>query len=71
MHSRDRNPMLLPDNETERLQHLHDLAILDTEQDPGFDRLTELARDLFDAPVALVSLVDQNRQWFKSIQGFA
>ncbi len=71
MHSRDRNPMLLPDNETERLQHLHDLAILDTEQDPGFDRLTELARDLFDAPVALVSLVDQNRQWFKSRQGFA
>ncbi|WP_086481436.1 ATP-binding protein [Oceanospirillum sanctuarii] len=61
---------LLPPNETERLQHLHDLAILDTGRDPGFDRLTELARDLFDVPVALVSLVDQNRQWFKAEQGF-
>lgn len=61
---------LLPGNEQERLQHLHDLAILDTSRDPGFDRLTELARDLFDTPVALVSLVDQNRQWFKSNQGF-
>lgn len=60
----------LPDNETLRLQHLHDLALLDTEQDPSFDRLTELARDLFDAPTALVSLVDQNRQWFKSRSGF-
>ena len=62
--------ILLPANETERLQHLHDLAILDTGRDPGFDRLTELAQDLFDVPVALVSLVDQNRQWFKSEQGF-
>lgn len=65
-----RSDILLPANETERLQHLHDLAILDTKRDPGFDRLTELARDLFDAPFALVSLVDQNRQWFKSEQGF-
>lgn len=60
----------LPANETERLQHLRDLAILDTGRDPAFDRLTELAQDLFNVPFALVSLVDQNRQWFKSEQGF-
>ncbi|OOV86678.1 ATP-binding protein [Oceanospirillum linum] len=61
---------LLPVNETERLQHLHELAILDSGRDAAFDRLTELARDLFDTPIALVSLVDKNRQWFKSEQGF-
>ncbi|WP_417597404.1 ATP-binding protein [Oceanospirillum sp.] len=62
--------LLLPANETERLQHLHELAILDSGRDAAFDRLTELARDLFDTPIALVSLVDKNRQWFKSEQGF-
>lgn len=46
------------------------LGVLDTENDPDFDRLTGLAAALFDAPIALVSLVDLDRQWFKSCFGF-
>ncbi|WGI24556.1 ATP-binding protein [Halomonas alkaliantarctica] len=56
-------------NETQRLAALHTLQVLDTPQDTAFERLTQLARDLFDVPIALVSLVDKERQWFKSHQG--
>lgn len=49
-----------------RLQHLRDLDILDTQPENRFDRLTRLAARLFNAPIALVSLVDSDRQWFKS-----
>lgn len=59
----------LPDNEPQRLTALHDLQVLDTPADQAFDRITQLARDLFDVPIALVSLVDKERQWFKSHQG--
>ncbi|MEH6640758.1 ATP-binding protein [Vreelandella glaciei] len=58
-----------PDNETQRLAALHALQVLDTPLDTAFERMTQLARDLFDVPIALVSLVDQERQWFKSHQG--
>ncbi|MYL23251.1 GAF domain-containing protein [Halomonas alkaliantarctica] len=60
-----------PPNEAQRLQALRELQVLDTPTDQAFDRLTQLARDLFDVPVALVSLVDQNRQWFKSHLGLS
>jgi PAS domain S-box-containing protein len=43
--------------------------VLDTSPDEAFDRVTLLAQDLFDAPIALVSLIDEDRQWFKSNQG--
>ncbi len=55
--------------ETARLGALRDLAILDTLPDERFDRLTQLAATLFDTPMALVSLIDEDRQWFKSRLG--
>ncbi|WP_040480857.1 ATP-binding protein [Vreelandella boliviensis] len=58
-----------PQNETQRLAALHALQVLDTPSDKAFERMTQLARDLFNVPVALVSLIDQERQWFKSHQG--
>jgi len=62
-------PAPLAANESERLSALHALHILDTEPDPAFDQITELASELCDCPIALVSLVDEKRQWFKSRHG--
>ena len=45
--------------------------MLDTPPEPAFDDLTELARTLLDVPMAMVSLVDADRQWFKSAAGIA
>jgi diguanylate cyclase (GGDEF)-like protein len=59
----------LPENEPERLAALRAKNVLDTPPEERFDRLTRLARRLFDVPIALVSLVDEDRQWFKSMQG--
>lgn len=56
----------LPSNEKERIQALYRLKILDTAPEPQFDDLTALAAALTGCPIALVSLVDVNRQWFKS-----
>ena len=58
-----------PENEISRLKTLKSLNILDTMPEERFDRLTRIARRVFDAPIALVSLVDENRQWFKSCMG--
>ena len=55
--------------ETDRLAALKAFEVLDTPPEPAFERLTALAADLFDAPMALVSLIDEERQWFKSRQG--
>jgi PAS domain S-box-containing protein len=52
-----------------RLAALRQLGILDTPADPSFDRLTRLAARILNAPVALVSLVDEDRQFFKSAVG--
>ena len=59
----------LPRNEQERLAALHRSALLDTVPEERFDRYTRMACRIFRVPIALVSLVDQNRQWFKSCQG--
>lgn len=64
-------PPPTPADEARRLDTLRRLNILDTAAEERFDRVTRLARRLFDVPVALVSLVDENRQWFKSKAGFA
>jgi PAS domain S-box-containing protein len=56
-------------NEARRIRELQNYGILDTSPDIAFDRVTQLACDLFDAPIALVSLIDEERQWFKSRQG--
>jgi GAF domain-containing protein len=45
------------------------LGLLDTQAEGRFDRITRLAQQLFDVPIALVSLVDEDRQWFESRQG--
>ncbi len=61
--------MKLPDtpgNEEQRLATLRSIDILDTDPEERFDRLTRLAKRVFDVPIAMVSLVDENRQWFKS-----
>ncbi len=60
-----------PANEVIRLETLHALNILDTAPEERFDRLTRLARRMFHVPIALVTLVDANRQWFKSSVGLA
>lgn len=59
------------ESEQARLQALHGLAILDTPPEERFDRITRLATHLFGVEIALVSLVDEERQWFKSRQGFS
>lgn len=64
-------PPATPSNEHERLAALKALDILDTESEERFDRLTRLAKRLFDVPIALVSLVDSDRQWFKSCHGLS
>jgi diguanylate cyclase (GGDEF)-like protein len=61
----------IPKNEIDRLRDLKSLGILDTQAEERFDRLTRLASRLFAVPIALVSLVDANRQWFKSSFGLA
>jgi PAS domain S-box-containing protein len=62
-------PPLLPENEADRLAALKKLNLLDTQAEERFDKLTRLTRQLFGVQIALVSLVDADRQWFKSKQG--
>lgn len=58
-----------PVDEQRRLAALRGLALLDSPPEERFDRITRLAARLFDVPVALITLVDQDRQWFKSRHG--
>ncbi|MEZ5508035.1 MAG: PAS domain S-box protein [Gammaproteobacteria bacterium] len=59
----------IPADESDRLASLRQTGLLDTPPENRFDRLTHLAAQLFNVPIALVSLVDADRQWFKSRQG--
>ena len=59
----------IPKDEQQRLASLRALRILDTDPEERFDRITRLASALFDAPIAVVSLVDESLQWFKSCYG--
>lgn len=59
----------LPDDEMDRVAALKRLGILDTPPEERFDRHTRIAAALFRVPIALVSLVDADRQWFKSCFG--
>ena len=59
----------LPPCEAERLAYLHRLDILDTPREQSFDDIAQLASTICDTPIAVVSLVDGARQWFKSCLG--
>ncbi len=59
----------LPPDEEQRLAALHELRLLDTRPEERFDALTRRAAALFDVPIALVTLVDRDRQWIKSSCG--
>ena len=60
-----------PQDEKARLTTLRSLNILDTPPEERFDRLTRMSKRMFGVPIALVSLVDENRQWFKSCEGLS
>ncbi len=60
----------LPENEAERIATLHSLNVLDTPRHDRFDRYTRISTRIFDMPIALITLVDRYRQWFKSTAGF-
>ncbi|KQW51520.1 MULTISPECIES: PAS domain S-box protein [unclassified Roseateles] len=60
----------LPPDEDQRLARLIALAVMDTEPEPLFDHLTALAAQICGTPVALLGLLDERRQWFKSAVGF-
>ena len=58
-----------PQNEAARQQALDELQILDTLEEQVYDDLTLIATEICQTPIALVSLIDRDRQWFKSHQG--
>ena len=55
----------------QRLKRLHGLGLLDSEPEHRYDRLTKLCTRLFDVEISLISLIDEDRQWIKSSQGFS
>jgi len=61
----------IPSNEMQRLATLRALHILDTPPEERFECITRLAHVFFDVPITAVSLVDDERQWFKSVQGLS
>ncbi len=62
-------PAKLPENEQARLNALRALNVLDTPPEEHFDRVTRMAKRLFNVSISAVSLIDENRQWFKSCVG--
>ncbi|MGA9383200.1 MAG: diguanylate cyclase, partial [Phormidium sp.] len=61
--------LILPEHEKKRLAALYQYQILDTPAEAVFDDLTNLAAQICDTPIALITLVDAERQWFKSKLG--
>lgn len=59
----------IPESEDKRLATLYALNLLDTDSEERFDRITRIAKQHFQVPIALVTLIDSERQWFKSKQG--
>ena len=64
-------PAPIPADEAQRLQALRELLILDTPPEARFDRIVQFAAQEFDVPMALISLIDSDRQWFKARFGLA
>jgi len=59
----------IPHNEKDRLADLKRLQILDSEKEKDFDDLVDLASAICDVPISLITLIDENRQWFKAKKG--
>ena len=59
----------IPPNEEERLRALQGLKILDTPPEDRFDRITKQAMARFNVPISTITLVDKDREWYKSMQG--
>lgn len=59
----------IPDNDRERLAALRELLILDTPPEERYDKIVQFAAQEFDVPVCAISLIDENRQWFKARVG--
>src|SRR3989344_4910299 len=59
----------IPKNEKERLISLHALGLLDTKPEERFDRITRTATKIFNVPISTLTLVDDKREWFKSVCG--
>ncbi len=62
-------PALIPDNEEERLRALKSLNILDTPPEERFDEIIKQAIKYFKVPISTISLIDKDREWFKSCHG--
>jgi len=60
---------LLPKNEAKRMDSLRSYGILDSDYEESFEAITDLAKGINDCPVALISILDKERQWFKSHKG--
>lgn len=59
----------MPNQEMKRLKELHNFDILDTLPEAEYDAITRIASEICQTPISLISLIDDNRQWFKSKQG--
>ncbi len=68
-HSQPFRPAPLPPDEAGRLRALRDLDVLDTPPEACFDRVAAMVQRAFDAPVAMISLIDERRQWVKACVG--
>jgi len=59
----------LPKNERERLKKVMELGILDTEPEERFDVITKEATEVFKVPISTITIIDEEREWYKSCQG--
>ncbi|MCH9798657.1 MAG: hypothetical protein K0U18_05150 [Betaproteobacteria bacterium] len=62
-------PAAKPENEAQRLKRLKDLLVLDSQPENIFDEITKLASEVCGTSIALISLIDEKRQWFKANTG--
>jgi GAF domain-containing protein len=61
----------MPENEKERLEAVHKMAILDTESESRFDDITREATEKLKVPISTITILDEKREWFKSYQGLS
>jgi len=59
----------IPDNEKERMEAVHKMAILDTKSEDRFDNITKEAVEKLKIPISTITILDSKREWFKSYQG--